>query len=176
MLKVQKGEVMERKKIATLVEGSVLLALALVLNYFVILTMPYGGTITLAPFPIIIFAMRRGVKEGAFLGGLFGILYFLLTAKYSFHPLSILLDYIVPGAALGLVALGKHNIGFLLATTIRFASSFLSGVILFSSYAGDSNPILYSFIYNFIYIVPEMILVFLLIIPLKKFTPIFSRQ
>ena len=167
---------MERKKIAILVEGGILLGVALALNYFVILTMPYGGTITLAPLPIIIFALRRGVKQGVFLGILYGILYFILTTKYSFHPLSILLDYLVPGAALGLVALGKHNLGFLWATILCFTSSFLSGVIVFASYAGDSNPIIYSFIYNFTYVIAEMILIFVFVILLKKFTPVFSRQ
>ena len=167
---------MEREKLSILVEGGVLLGIAEALNYFVLLTMPYGGAITLAPLPIIIFAMRRGVKQGVFLGILYGILHFVLTIKFSFYPLSIVLDYIVPGAALCLVALGKHNLGFLLATLFRFASNFLSGVLVFASYAGDSNPIIYSLIYNFTYVISEMLIIFVLVILLKKFTPIFSRQ
>lgn len=167
---------MDRKKLSTLVEGGILLGIAEALTFFTLFTMPYGGGVTLGPLPIIVFAMRRGVKEGAFLGVLYGLLHFILTTKFSFHPLSILLDYLIPGAALGLVALGKHNIGFILTALVRFGSYFLSGIILWGSYAGDTNPILYSFIYNITYVILELFLIFIIIIILKKFTPIFSPQ
>ena len=136
--------------------------------------MPYGGTVTLAPLSMIIFAMRRGVKQGVFLGILYGILHFILTNKFSFHPFSIILDYVVPGAALGLTALGKHSFGFLLATLVRFISNFLSGIFIFASYSGNINPIIYSLVYNFTYIIPEMLIIFVIVIILNRF--ILYRQ
>lgn len=167
---------MKREKLSIMVERGILLGIAEALNYFVLLIMPYGGAITLAPLPIIMFSIRRGVKQGFFLGILYGILYFILTNKFSLHPLSIVLDYIVPGAALSLVAIDKYNLGFLLATIVCFASHFLSGILVFSSYTGDSNSIIYSFTYNFTYVIPEMLIVFTLVILLKKFIPIFFRK
>jgi Predicted membrane protein len=60
-----------------------------------------------------------------------------------------------------------------LAVFGRLISHVISGVVFFSEYAGNQNPIIYSFIYNATYLVPELIisLIVLIIIwkPLKKY-------
>ncbi len=77
-----------------LVEGGVLIGLAYIMDMVKLGSMPQGGSVTLGSMiPILIFAIRWGAKPGVMAGLVFGSMQFLLGAKYSFHPISILFDY-----------------------------------------------------------------------------------
>ena len=170
------------KKMSTkmLVEAGLMIALAQILSYVVIFQSYNGGSITLGSMvPIIIFSLRWGGKNGLIVGLTYGVLQFLLGAKYSFHPLSILLDYLLPFASIGLAGFFKKNIfvsliGVTVATGTRFVFHFISGIILWASYAPEGmNAWVYSLLYNGAFMLPEYIItaviVGILYVPLKKY-------
>lgn len=159
---------MNKMSTKMLVEAGVLIALAQVLSYIKVFEAPYGGSVTAGSMvPIIIFAVRWGLGPGLFAGAVYGALQFILGEKYSFHILSILLDYVVAFGLLGLAGLAKDTragamAGVFLAVLGRFVSHLLSGVILFASYAPEGmNPWVYSFLYNGGYLLPELIICWL---------------
>jgi len=170
------------KKMSTrmVVEAGIMIALAQVLSYFKVYESPYGGSVTAGSMiPVIIFAIRWGARPGMLAGLVFGILQFLLGPKYSYHPLSILLDYLMPFASVGLSGLFRKNAALNLLSTFtamsaRFVFHFLSGVIVWAYTTPEGqNVYLYSLVYNASYMLPELIstlvLLGLLYIPLKRF-------
>jgi thiamine transporter len=148
-----------------LVEGGVMLALAYVLSLIVVFQMPSGGSITaVSMLPILIFAVRYGTGPGLFVAIVYGAIQFILGPKWSFHPVSILLDYVVGFGFLGLAGLfgntfSKATAGILFSIFMRFTASVISGVVVFASYApAGQNPMVYSMIYNASYLIPEAVL------------------
>ncbi len=169
---------MEKEKIRILVEGGISLGLAIVLGLFSIFTMPQGGSVSLAALPIVVFAMRNGWKPGVFVGLVYGILQMIIGPIYSVHPISIVFDYLLAGAILGLVINQSSDLKIFIRTSIvfilRYFSYVLSGIVVFSSYAGDQNPIIYSLLYNTYALVEGGIIIAFILI-LKKFSPIFKK-
>lgn len=172
-----------KKKWSTrmLAEGGVMIALSILLSYIKIYQAPQGGSVTAGSMiPIMFFAMRWGIGPGVFVGIIYGILDFILK-PYFYHPVQFLLDYPIAYGFLGLAGIatmknGKTNrkeyffifLGVLLSIGGRFISHLLSGVIFFAEYAGDQNPWLYSIIYNAGYLVPELIISFIILVLLWK--------
>jgi thiamine transporter len=161
---------MKKMSTRTLVEGGIMIALAQVLSYVTIYTLPNGGSITAGSMvPILFFAIRWGIGPGLLAGSVFGLLQFLLGPKYSLNLLSILLDYVLAFGLLGLAGLGKKSyagvlFGVFLGIFGRFISSLLSGVIIWASYApATMNPWIYSILYNGSYLLPEMIISFIFV-------------
>jgi len=169
---------MEKEKIRVLVEGGLCLGLAIVLGLFSLFTMPQGGSISLAALPIVVFSMRNGWKSGAFVGLVYGILQMIIGPIYSVHPISIIFDYLLVGAILGFVINQSTDIKLLVRTALifilRYFSYVLSGIVVFSSYAGDKNPVIYALIYNTYALVEGSIIIAVILI-LKKFSPIFKK-
>lgn len=152
------------KNVRTLVEAGLMIALAQVLSYVTILTMPQGGSVTAGSMvPILFFALRRGWKQGVLAGAVYGALQFILGPKWSFHIISLLFDYAVAFAALGLAGLirptskAKIALGTAIGVFGRFVCHFISGVVIWSIYAEGVNPYVYSLVYNGTYLLPEMI-------------------
>ncbi len=168
------------KKMSTrmLVEAGIMIALAQVLS-FIKYELPYGGSVTLGSMiPIMLFAIRWGTTQGVLAGLVYGFLQFALGTKFSYHPLGIFLDYIFAYGCLGLSGIFRGRLkGILLSITIalfaRFTFHYISGIVLWSSYAQGMNPYLYSLIYNGSYMLPELIisaiLISILYRPLKRF-------
>lgn len=169
---------MENKKIRIIVEGGICLGLAIVLGLFNLFTMPQGGSISLAALPIIVFAMRNGWKSGVFVGFLYGVLQLIIGPIYSVHPVSIIFDYLLVGAVLGLIINESSNMKFIARFVIvflaRYLSYVLSGVVVFASYAGDQNPLIYSLVYN-AYALVEIAVILVVVLILKRFSPIFKK-
>ena len=149
-----------------LTESGLCIALSLLLGMIVFWRMPQGGSIHAAHMvPLLLLALRRGPKVGM-LGGLtYGLLHFLLGAKYSLHPLSIILDYLLAYAALGLAGYAKEYsrasalVWSTLAMFGRYVLTVLSGAIVFGSYApAGMNPWWYSITYNATVIPPDAII------------------
>jgi len=151
---------MENKKVRILVEASLAAALALALSYLRIWQMPQGGSVTLENVPILIFALRWGLKAGTGAGAVAGLLQ-LILGGYVVHPLQALLDYPLAFGVLGLAAAVPRPIwfGLTLGTFLRFACHVLSGVIFFASFAPEgTNVWFYSVAYNGSYMIPNLIL------------------
>lgn len=168
---------MSRENLRSMIEGGICVALSIVLGLLPIWpSMPQGGNISLAILPLLVYALRNGYKQGLLAGAVYAILQFVIGPQYSFHPVSILLDYLVPGTILGFIALGKWQYSLIVVFAGRFISYLLSGVIVFGSYAPEgANPWVYSAGYNASYLIPEMIVIFIVIYALKKWTRLLQK-
>ncbi len=166
---------MKRMSTRMLVEAGLMIALAQILSYVKLFEPPYGGSVTLGSMlPIIIFSVRWGSRPGVLVGLIYGVLQFVLGPKYSFHPLGIFLDYILAFGCLGFAGLFRKNIytiigSISIAMVGRFISHFISGVILWYTYAPEGmNIYLYSLLYNGGFMLPEFIISAVLICILYK--------
>ena len=165
-------------------EGALIIALSYVLELFclwlnaitgVSALLPFGGTITISMLPIAYYSFRRGSVWGVGVGLAYSCLQMLLgfyippANNFGAILLCVLLDYVIAFGVVGLAGLvaktfGKYRltgycVGAVAVCLIRFASSFLSGVILWGSYAPEGmNVWLYSLIYNASYMIPNAIL------------------
>ncbi len=143
---------------------AILVALASLLGMVKLLHLPFGGSITL--FSMLtgtLCGYYCGLKKGVTAGLALGLMNFILGG-YVVHPVQVILDYFVAYGALGLSGLThnrKHGLvsGYILGVVARFICSFISGFVFFGSYAPENmNPVLYSFVYNAIYMGVEMII------------------
>lgn len=152
--------IMNRSKTQVLVEGALAIALSLAFSYVKFWRMPQGGSITLEDLPLMLFALRHGLRFGIGAGMVSGLLQ-LVLGGYVVHPLQALLDYPLAFGALGLAALMPRPLwlGMALASAGRFGCHVLSGVLFFGSYAPEGTPVwIYSAIYNGSFILPSLIL------------------
>ena len=191
------------KKIATI---GLLIALGVILTLIKIYQLPYGGAITLAGMvPVVILGYKYGVKWGFFAGLIFSLIQMILGATMSqafagmYDPehaaasvgkifAMAFLDYIVAFSVVGVSGMFKGKIkndtlaialGGGTAVFLRFVAHFLSGVILWGSYAewfftevmvndtgksilanfsGVKLAMIYSLIYNGSFMLPEIII------------------
>ena len=154
---------MKRQNLRAMAETGIMCALSYLLNLITVYKMPQGGTVSAgAMVPIIVISARRGWKWGVAAGAVSGLLQFMLGDKYSFHPLSILLDYILAYAVVGLADLfakgdkRKMSYGIVIVVFARLVFHVLSGAVVFYEFAGGQNPWLYSIGYNASYMLPEL--------------------
>lgn len=175
-------------KTRIMVEGAMLIALATILSYVKLYDLPQGGSITLEMLPLVIMAYRNGTKWGCLTGFVHGLLQMIIgfsNVLYCATLLSqigcILLDYVLAFTALGLagIFIGKINnriaavtVGAVFAGFLRFVCSFLSGWLLWGSYAPEgTGPVVYSLVYNGSYMIPNIIIMAVIVAILAKTAP-----
>ena len=160
---------MQKFNVKTISYCAVAIAAATVLSLLKLdLPFAFGGSIT---FCSMFFVCLTGYFFGPAVGIASGVAYgFLQLAfgAYIVHPAQLLMDYPLAFGALGLSGFfyKKKNglyIGFVVGAVGRWFMHFLSGIIFFSEYAGDQHVIIYSTIYNFSYILPEIILTLIIL-------------
>ena len=179
-------------RIRALTEGAILLALAVVLNYLsgmIFASLPQGGSITLAMFPLLLYVHRWGFGKGLLVCFAYGTMDMLLGKGYAWGWQSILLDYLVAYSALALGGFFKGKAwGIFPAITLgclgRFAVHHISGVTLYRIIEPTgieglemlgvfSNAHIYSLVYNATYMVPNtviaLVLAGLLLKPMGKY-------
>ncbi len=144
-------------KTRRLTESALLIALgtvlALLTNYLPFLNLPYGGSITIfSMVPLVLLSFRYGLAWGFFSGVVFGLLQMAigLTANVFAGTelyvviFSILLDYLLAYAVIGLAGMFKNKIrnpfvsigvGTLVVCVLRYLVHLVSGALLFGSYA-----------------------------------------
>ena len=171
---------MNHKHIRMLVEGAIMVAAAQVLSYIKLWRMPWGGSITLAMLPIVLFAVRWGLKPGLLAGFILGILQFSLDGGFAIGWQSIIGDYVLAYTALGLagLAFGKRgNVfwGSLIGGLGRFLVLFVTGATLWAEYMPEtffnmtmSSPWFYSCLYNLAYMLPNIIICMIVFAVLYK--------
>ena len=172
-----------------LCEGALMVALAQILGYLKLAEAPNGGSITFAMFPIILFAVRWGLRPGLMAGFLFGLLQLIFDGAYAWGWQSMLLDYLVAFTPLGLAGLFRGKSWGLFAGTLagclaRFAIHYMSGVTVYKILAPTeflnwtfSSPALYSLVYNGSYMLPEGIMTTIAVVLLYKAAPqLFSAN
>ena len=165
------------KKTRILVECAVMIAVATVLSMITLFQMPQGGDITAAAtLPLLVISHRHGLKWGLFTGFTHGLLQTMLGMKNVMAAgnlgtmiLCVLLDYVlaytVMGAACIFEGLFPKNrrlglaVGSVAVGLVRYACSFLSGILIWGAYAPADQPVwLYSLSYNGSYMIPEIII------------------
>ena len=173
-------------RVRALTEGAMMVALAMVLSFIKIMELPNGGSLTPAMFPILFFAHRWGLGRGLIAGFAFGLLQLIFDGAYAWGWQSMLLDYLVAFTPLGLAGLFRGKPwgifpGTILGCAARFAVHFYSGITIYRIYEPTSIPgigmfddaVLYSLVYNGVYMLPNAILAILiaavLYAPLKKY-------
>ena len=183
--KPTRSAVSGRTRTRMLCEGAIMVALAQILSYIKIMELPNGGSLPPAMFPILLFAVRWGLKDGLLAGFVFGLLQLIFDGAYAWGWQSMLLDYLVAFPPLGLAGLFKGKKWGIFAGTVlgclgRFIVHFISGITIYRIYAPTEilgtvfdEPNLYSLVYNGSYMLPNTILALaiagLLYAPLKKF-------
>ena len=168
------------KQTKILCESAILLAFSIALSFFAISPGAFGGSITPASMlPILIVGIRHGYKWGlgtAFIFSLFqlvtGLSYFSYVKGFVPFLICLMFDFIVPFTILGLSAFAcakkkgkepKLNVPKVIITSgalmvMRFGCHFISGVTIWKEYAGEQNPFIYSFVYNVVYMLPEVLI------------------
>ncbi len=157
-------------------------AMHIVLEYIfkIIPGQPQGGNITLALLPIFLSAYLMGPGYGIIVGLVCSAVQFALGLAVFYGPWSVLLDYVLPLAVLGLAPLfksiklknGELYTGIFVCMVLKYFIHVLSGAWLFGQYAPKGmNPWVYSLGYNAIYNVGTLILtyvVFVIVYPRVK--------
>ena len=172
-----------------IVEGALMIALATVLSMIKFFELPQGGSITLEMLPLVIMGLRNGTKWGCFTGFVHGLLQMILgfsnvmyCATLTAQIGCILLDYLLAFTCLGLApafaSFFKGNkvlgatVGAVICGVLRFICSFLSGWLLWGSYAPEGmSPVIYSFAYNASYMIPDTIILAVVTAILCKSVP-----
>ena len=157
-------------------EGAMLIAMATVLSYFPKLyELPQGGSITLEMIPLVVMGLRHGPKWGAGTGLVHGLLQMIIGFKNVMYCNTIaamigciLLDYLLAFSVLGLALIFARlfknriigaTVGAVICSALRFVCSFLSGWILWGSWAPEGmHPAYYSLTYNGSYMIPNTII------------------
>lgn len=171
---------MKNKKVTIMVEGAVMIALAVVLSFIRVIKLPWGGSVTLfSMLPIMLFSIRRGLKYGfavSFIFSLFELFQGITDGLFGWGltiPMllaCICIDYIGAYSVIGIAGIfRKKNTagyisGIILAVFIRFMFHFISGVVIWHSIGklwgefSTENSFIYSLCYNAAYMLPEMII------------------
>lgn len=176
---------MKSSKAQCLVEGAVMLSLAIVLSFITPFQrlLPFGGSITLmSMLPICVFSIRHGVTKGLGVSSLFAAFQLFQGAVrdgvfgwgLSAYMLAgcVIFDYIAAYTVLGFAGIFRKAgvkgwiCGSVFAMLLRFSSHFISGAVIFASSGKiwDSldfvaeNKYIYSLIYNGAYMLPEIVI------------------
>ena len=170
----------EHQKLLTIAEGAISIAIAYALSFIKFKIWPEGGSIDIVMVPLLIFAWRRGIGWGVAVGLLFGTIKCFFAGGFAWGWQSILLDYSIAYAAVGLGGLTRKlkyglPIGAVVGSLCRFIIHFISGVTIYKIYEPEvfagttySNPALFSAVYNGSYMLVNLILAVLLCALLQK--------
>ena len=169
------------KNTKTLCECAIMLAMSIALSFFAITPGTFGGSITPASMlPVLFVGIRHGHKWGfgtAFAYSVFqlltGISYFSYIKGFGAYLVCFLFDFILAFTMLGLTSFarpkadsnGEKKVNLIkifsfiaLAMVLRFLCHFISGVTIWKSYDIYNNPVVYSLVYNLVYMLPEMLI------------------
>jgi thiamine transporter len=151
-------------------EGALLVAFAQILSFIKLYELPFGGSITLAMLPILLFAVRWGPGGGLLGGFVFGVLQFMFDGGFAIGWQSIVGDYLIAFMALGIAGLFRRKRGGIFYGTVagcfaRFLVHYVVGATVWAAYMPEeffgmtmTTPWFYSLIYNGSYMLPNMLL------------------
>ncbi|MDD4546591.1 MAG: energy-coupled thiamine transporter ThiT [Oscillospiraceae bacterium] len=164
---------MKSNKSLLLAESGIMLAFASILSIIEIAKLPFGGSITaFSMLPIIITAYRRGAGWGLFSALAFSLIQMLMGLNNLSYATStaavvaiILLDYVAAFTVVGLGGIFRKvfkdqaaglTAGTIFVCVLRYAIHVIVGYVVWTKISiPESNALIYSFIYNATYMVPE---------------------
>lgn len=183
----------QMSRIAILVEGALMVALASVLSLIPFIQLPWGGSITLfATLPILVMSFRHNTRWGVATAVVYGFAQLLLGLQNIMYAktlfamvLSALLDYILAYAFLGFAgAIARRfkrpmlgiGAGVLSTGLLRLFCSFLSGVIVWREWAPAGTPVwVYSLTYNAGWALPDIAIVLVAALLLSRVSALHMR-
>ncbi len=175
-----------KKPIYKLCECAMFIALATALCTIEIQVGVLGGSIDFGMIPLFVIALRHGALYGIGSGLVFGLIKCLVGGGIGWGLPSVLLDYVLAYGAVGVAGLFKRKdwaieLSTLIGCVARFIIHFISGVTIYlitvpteveSIGVTFANPVIYSIVYNAIYMLPNtviaVVVMALLRYPLKK--------
>lgn len=177
---VDKKQTAKKINAKQLAFAGIALALAFVTSY-IKYELPMGGSVTLfSMFFICYVGYLYGVKVGLLTAFAYSILQFMQSGgTYFLTPFQVCCDYFFAFTALGLAGiwLGKKHgltIGYIVACLLRGLFHTIGGYIYWMDYMPEWFPksltSVYSIVYNYSYILVEMIITLIIINlpPVKK--------
>lgn len=170
-----------RKKLSTkqLVFCAAAIALSFITSYIKVISMPYGGSITLFSMLFIcLIGYWYGISVGIMTGLAYGILQFL-QEPYVLSLFQVCCDYVLAFAALGLTGLfhkSKNGLvkGYILGILVRGLFHTIGGYLYWMDYMPENFPqalsSVYPIVYNYSYILAEGVLTVIVILlpPVSK--------
>ncbi len=171
---------MKSTTLKKMVTAAVMSALSVILTYLEIQVGPAGGSINIVMLPIIIVSYSYGLLWGVGSGLVVGFVKCLIGGGIGWGLPSILLDYVLAYAAVGLAGLFRGKkwglvTGSVVGCVARFIVHFISGITIYAIVAEEtiagvttSSAVIFSIVYNGLYMLPSSAIVIALCIVLQK--------
>ncbi|MEA4965881.1 MAG: energy-coupled thiamine transporter ThiT [Oscillospiraceae bacterium] len=168
------------RALKALCEGAIMVALAQALSYLKLFELPQGGSITVGMLPIFVYCVRWGFGPGMLVSFAYAVLQLLLDGAYAWGWQSMVGDYLLAFAVLGLAGLfWKRKGGFFLGASVgcaaRFLVHYVVGATIWAAYMPDTffgmtmtTPWFYSALYNGSYMVVDWALIVVIGLLLQK--------
>ena len=167
--------------------GALSIALSFVLSCIRLFRMPTHGSVTPGSMlPLMLFSACYGIGPGLLAGLAYGVLQYFQDPQFL-NVWQFIFDYLLAFAALGIAGIAWKKsdkwlyIGIPAAAFCRAVSAILAGIMWAYEYLdyglkiGNmefSSPILYSIVYNGVYLIPEtaicLLLAFFIAKPVMK--------
>jgi len=163
------------KNLQALTESALLISLSVVLSFLKLISMPYGGAVTLASLlPIAIISYRHGTGRGIFAATVYAVIQQILDLSLLFYATSwqsvvaiMVLDYLLAFSVSGIAGIFRRPIqnqtlaltaGCFLVSLCRYACHVISGATVWAGLSIPTEAALsFSFAYNATYMIPETI-------------------
>lgn len=154
---------MNHRTVRSLCEGALMVAMAELLSFLPLYKMPWGGSIDLGMLPIFVFCARWGFGPGLLVSVTHGILQTLFEGGIAIGWQSILGDFLIAYAILGVAGLfwrvrGGFFVGTLAGSFARFLVHYVVGATVWAEYMPEvffsmtmTSPWIYSALYNGFY-------------------------
>lgn len=156
------------RSVRALTEGAILIAAAEVLSFLPLYKLPWGGSIDFAMLPILLFCTRWGFGPGMLVSCAHAILQTLFEGGIAIGWESIIGDFLLAYAILGVAGLfkGRFVSGAIVACVLRFLVHYVVGATIWAAYMPETffnmtmtTPWLYSALYNGAYMLPDLVLI-----------------
>ena len=157
----------KHRSVRLLTEGAILIALAEILSFLPLYKLPWGGSIDFAMLPILLFCCRWGFGPGMLVSTAHAILQMLFEGGIAIGWESIIGDFLLAYAVLGVAGLFKGNfvLGTVVACGARFVVHYVVGATIWAAYMPEeffgmtmTTPWIYSALYNGAYMLPDMLI------------------
>ena len=185
-------------KTRMLTEAGICIAMAIILSFIKIpigLSFGgFGGSIDFVMIPLIFFALKWGAGWGMVTGFVFGTIKYFLGSGLVISWVSIIFDYSVAYAVVGLAGLigmvmdsstpKAFGIGAFIGCLGRFIIHYISGVTVYAEWMPEefmnfamTKPTVYSLLYNGTYMLPNTILcVIIMVLICKPLNRLFTSK
>lgn len=155
-------------RVRSICEGAILIAAAEILSLLPLYRLPWGGSIDLSMLPILLFCVRWGFGPGMVVSCAHAILQALFEGGIAIGWESIIGDFLLAYAVLGVAGLfkGRFVPAAIVACSLRFLIHYVVGATIWAEYMPETffgmtmtTPWFYSVLYNGAYMLPDLVLI-----------------